>query len=443
MTSSPWIARFSGIDANEIRDRFTHYPNPLDPDFSPNSESLSDRIMNALDELAVPSTRVTQLCEILVARAKAHATRVYPDARQFLLQINRPKGPRLPDPAFPVCITGPSGIGKSKLLKRMKSVLPSNTSIAVDVGHKKFPLMPAWYLSAKDFTSITEMLRRLISFAGGTPSGTSIAALTAQCRRLAYQCGICMVFLDELQFLTKSQSATSQITKTVYQLMALGVPVTFVANYSLVHSLERRPDQDRQRLLGNLQHLNYNSVLSVDWNNLINGITSVCPRVLQLEPDVDGATIHNLCAGTPRLFVRLIEIALSNCTTNPVIKVGSLRAAYDSSEFSVSRRTVEKINQQIATGESEGLDLHPPVDVPHEESAALQQAAQTQAETETAVAMVENSLSQTQRDLLEAVRNAQSEQSNNPKVVPLGKQGKPRSGDLEVGREILEKLRKD
>lgn len=287
------------------------------------------------------------------------------------------------------------------------------------------------------------MLRCLILAAGATPCGKSIEELANQCRRLAYASGICMIFLDEIQFLTKSQGATARITDVVYELMGLGVPITLVANYSLASALKRRPEQDRQRILGNTRILYQVPATSNDWINLVRGVVSISPSVIKIDPEEHASSVHNLTAGTPRMLSFLITHALASTrATRPEIRLDDLQEAYEAPGFSVCRESIEKLNQQFATGEQARADLWPPIRVPLEPQAALKQEAQEQAFARSANSLVEGYLSPSQLELLEELRQNHNASAEDETVVPIGKKAQPTIDDFDVGESILNKLRK-
>jgi len=324
----------------------------------------------------------------------------------------------------------------------MEAIFPPNTTVAIDTGNRQFPVIAAWYLSAKEFRTVSSMLKHLIAEAGCKPCGKRIEDLARQCRRLAYQCGICMIFLDELQFLTKSQGATARIVDAIYELMGIGVPVTIVANYSLITSLKRRPQQDRQRLLGNTKILYHEPATSPDWISLLQGVVNICPDVLRIDPEAHAFSLHNLTAGIPRNLSFLVTAALNNSrAATPELTIENLRTAYGSSEFSVCREDVEKLNQQLATGAQVREDLWPPISVPPEPQAALQKAAKEQALTETAKKLLEDSLTQGELALLNQLKKSHSDGHADDNVVAIGEKAQPKIADFETGESILEKLR--
>ncbi|MBF0762878.1 transposase, partial [Dysgonomonas mossii] len=54
--------------------------------------------------------------------------------------------------------------------------------------------------------------------------------------------------MDETQHINTGEGA-SKVTDILLTMAAIGPPVIFVSNYSLVHRLFRRNSEDKQRLL--------------------------------------------------------------------------------------------------------------------------------------------------------------------------------------------------
>ncbi len=78
----------------------------------------------------------------------------------------------------------------------------------------------------------------------------SQARLPVECARWQRLCGICLLGVDELQFMAASDTATTLITQTMLAIAEVRIPWFVTANYSLARKLLSRPSEAIQRLLG-------------------------------------------------------------------------------------------------------------------------------------------------------------------------------------------------
>ena len=443
MKPNPWVERFNGLTLEAIRTRFERAPARIHVTESMCRDELNARVKSALTKIAVCTDGRVYICEFFAMHAARHTRMSYRDANDFRRQINQKSGPDRHQEVFPICLTGPAGIGKSTLVQGMKRVFPQDTAILLDdKGHTHFQLVSAWYLNAVETRTPKEMLGKLIRNAGHTPSGKTTSDWHKQCRILAYKSGVSVVFLDELQFLTKSKDATARIMDVVYELANLGIPIVIVANYSLVDLLLGRPPQDRQRVLSNVVVLNHDGALSPGWQRIIDAFCAVAPEIFVLDPAEDAKALHGLTAGTPRTLAKLLEVALSGKRGSlPVVTMADLEIAYESTAFAIFRQDVELMNLQFATGAKAKADLWCPVPIPMEEEAALATQASEDLEAATMTQMILNGLSPRERAIYESVKNQTPSQESQGKVVPIGKHRQCNIKDFSTGEEIFKKLK--
>jgi energy-coupling factor transporter ATP-binding protein EcfA2 len=441
--TNPWTERFRELNVEDVAARFGHRPSSVDPKQYDNRHALFSATKAALDSIAIATLQTVQACARVYAQSAMHAYSVYTDEKAFLRNCYRSEGPELPENTFPICLTGLAGIGKSTLLRRLPSVLPEQSSVAVDRGARAFPLIASWHLSVKELRTLKAMLQHLIRQSGATPSGKTVDELTRQCRRIAYQCGVTMLTVDELQFLTKSAIATAKIYEIIYGLMAIGLPITISANYSLLHKLKtRRNSEDKQRLFSDTQVILPEPIDSDDWASIVEGFRAISPSMFVFEAESNAKTLHNWTAGTPRLVSQLIQIAIEQSPySTPRIGMDELLLAFESAQYSVNRDDVAIINQQFATGIKVRDDLWCPVTIPESVDAAQRAEAKESARAEIAAKAIENSLSQGQLDLLNHFRAQARSQDCDSNVVPIGEKGKPTLQDFDEGEELLEKIR--
>ena len=334
--SSPWNERFREISRGEIAERQSCRPQTLDRSEFDNDSDFLGALKTRFEELFVPTKQTIEHAQQLFDVCSSYAAVAYKDSRDFLRQCYAQNGPVRIGEVLPYCLTGPAGVGKTSFLKRMVETLPEPTSICIDSGSRAFPLKSVWYLSIEEMTSITQMLRTLITNNGAEPDGKSISSLLQQCRRLAYQSGVCLLILDELQALTQSSTASALVAKTLLEFRRIGIPLVYCANYSLVHRLKGRPHQDIERLLSEPMILIQDSAESSDWNNTVRGFVGIAPSVFKISSSEDATTLHTWTAGSKRLLSFLMrQAAKAALKRGKTVGLTELQSAYESTTFSI------------------------------------------------------------------------------------------------------------
>jgi hypothetical protein len=445
MKTDPRISRFEELSDAEITRRFEHRPEPIDPKRYGDKRALIAAIARSLKSLAIATPQLVETCRWVHDRCAIHANSVY-GSRGSFMQDCYDRDHNSPSDKFAMCLSGPAGMGKSTFLRRMTHVLPAPAVISGDPGSTAFSLVSAWSLDIKESRTAKRMLEQLIKKAGGTPSGKDIEELTSQARRLAHQMGVSVLFVDDLQFHTKSAKASTNIVNTVFTLMEIGVPVLTVANYSLLHKLQNRPQEDRQRLLGDVRVIVPDAPHSAAWSATVTGFAALAPEIFVIDPSTDAADLHVRTAGDRRdlAFLMLIAVAKSKAL-RPVIGMDELDAAYESVTFADNRKDVELMNLQFATGRCARKDLWCPIPLPQSDEAELKKAAQTRGEEQMVANMLQNSMTPRQRKLYQDLKNAgrgRTKAKTDPKVVAIGERASPSAEEFEEGEEILSKMKK-
>ncbi len=441
-SDSWWSKRFENQSADETISRFEHRPRPIEKQYFPDRDELVAALSQRLNSNAIASGQATRILKSIVSTCFVHARSAYSDPQSFLAECYRREGPTMPAEIFPRLLTGPAGSGKTTLINRLQFVLPSASTIPIADGHPIFPLVSHWRLSVRNLRTITEMLKHLIVAAGGKPSGKSVGALVRQCRRLAYKAGVCLLVVDELQFLTKTAAANAKIVGALFDLADIGIPIVYGANYSLAHRLKARPQEDRQRLLSKPYLLLPDPPESDDWTAMVKSIVNIAPDLLAIDAMTDSSALHSWTAGTKRLLCSLVLSAVSQCSrASPVVGIDEIRLAYESADFSCNREDVEELNLQFATGKKPRKDLHCPFDIPASQHAALKAAADATNMERMTHDMLVNTMTPGQQDLYRELQVAAAGTAET-NVVAIGSRSTPTLGDFERGAEILRDIEK-
>lgn len=414
MTASlcnPWTARFSNLlDIEAIRERVRKKPPALQGVSAMPVAAANQALEFVLKALYVPSDQECIIIKGFLERALWHCEKKYPDTRTFLGKVYDQSiiDNELEDESKLICLTGPAGVGKSQLIAALGRILGSDSSVDVGHGHSPFPLRGHWHIRVGGTSGIVQMLLPMISSKDNDePKKLSLRKLKAQCRRRAYRDGIAILTADEFQFLTGSE-ANTQVAKALLFLSYLGIPVIFIANYSLGHRLLKRPPEDQQRILSYPILLLPEPPSSPYWTEYLEECVRVSGGAIAINPVEDGLVIHRYTAGLKRLAVILfcIAYAISRERGATAITRSDIEAAYLSAQFTVNRKAVEEIVRQAITGvPGSRKDLFCPFDLPKSAQLAATEQWQVSREEEFAKESLVSSMTEKERKGLEILND--------------------------------------
>lgn len=440
-SKSPWLQQFSDLISSTIRSRATVRPEPLsNADYSDARDVVSE-LDSRIQVLFVPSSELDRILGELILTCYNHARIAYPDTRTFLRRCNTPDSTGSTTTYFPRCVTGIAGLGKTQIFHALQRVLIRQHLGCLDIGHKQFEIQPVWYVSVEENRKLSDILRYLISSVGATPSSTKINDLIQQCRRLAYQYGVLVLIVDEMQSMTRSSQANTMVANVLYDLRRIGLPIVYGANFSLVHRIKSRPHEDVERLLCEPLVLIPEPSHSEDWSNLVRAQIDIAPHLFDIDVDRTASQLYTMTAGSRRLLGRLIVLAAKvNVPKNQMISIGALSDTYSSTAFSANRDNVEALQKQFATGKKVRNDLWCPLSIPGSEEALLQQDAQAFRMEEMLMALQTASMTEDEKVMLNLVREKMRE-SAEANIEPIGKNASPSSDDFQAGEDIFQNLK--
>lgn len=342
--SNQWTVRFDPLlDQDEIKRRATVTVPPLLNMHRLDKEEARTELEKALALLYVPDRQAISLLSEWVLRARAHSKHFYQDAKRFLRWIYAEDVP-LPKIAYPDCLTGLAGVGKSELLKAFFRILPEILPLTIDDRHKGFKLCSAWSVNISTMTSFVEALA---TASGLLDKGNGILGA---CRMRAYRDGVSFLGADEFQFASQSANANALVTKMLLALASVGIPFVYGANYSLLHRLIKRPQEDQDRLLSNVVVLNPIIEIDKDWIDLVSAQKAIAPNVFKFgEQGV--VALHRHSLGIKRASARLLVVAyMISRETDGVVSDDLIDKAYLHPFYASFRRNIEAILQQRRQG---------------------------------------------------------------------------------------------
>lgn len=451
MEENPWVARFlTSADIDVIREKVRLTPPPL-ANLSGMPSAMAEGILrDALQSIYVPTKNGCEVLLTLVGTAAAHCQLKYPDYKSFRAQVHNPESfdeNYMPQVFF---LTGPGGCGKTQLLAALgRLFMPAST---VDVGHglPPLPLRSHWHVRVATNMTLASMLQPLLEIGMSMekrgsaflqewmderPLRTWHKKLKERCRYILFRDGVGILTTDEFQFMTQSDNANALLTKTLLFLCELGLPLVFIGNYSLGHRLNRRRQEEKQRLLANPIIYLPEDPDDSDWIEYLQECVRVAGSWLDIDPHRDAEPLHRYSAGLKRLVVTLLEFSYRMLRKEDKKKVGieDIRRVYLSSEFSSQRADVEAMAVGAITGVYERSDLQCPFELPKAAQAAAAERMQKQRDADIAKASIEASLNPKEREGLRIARErvqVSDMQPKSAKVLKMPRRGKRTAEDL-------------
>lgn len=442
MQHSPWIARFEPhLSEAQIRDRVRVQPPPLDGLNKRSAEEAAVALGERLGQVFVPTAQVVSVLSGFIGLARAYSASAYPNMGHYVRQIyvlQESKATR-----FPTCLTGLAGIGKSELLKALAKVMPQESALEVP-GHAGLTATSLLSFVMQSRVGAPGVLRQR------TAQGWADLPRTGLNARNLYRDGISLLTADEFQAVTAGKSANATATKTLLEMAQIGPPLVYCANYSLLHSLLKRPQQDRQRLLSNPVIMQPESPDSDDWLLTLTELCKVAPKVIRIDPARDGADIHAYTAGVKRAVVALLTTAycLARAAGRDHFGIKEVQQAYASSEYWIHRSDVEALARLAVGGVGRGRvrsDLVCPFPAPP----AMQKVVVANKMIESYQdrindAHLQSSLTRAEREGLKALNATSTAQpKKGAPVVRMPRRGNPRDELLAGQREFLSTLGRD
>ncbi|WP_269499752.1 ATP-binding protein [Castellaniella sp. S9] len=332
-------SRFDELnDLSVIKQRVTKIPPSPNSLMNTQSDMIRNQITHLLNELYIPTTADLKILHQLIGDMRAHCKSVYQTEQQFLSHIYTPLDDFLVNWHAPICLTGPAGVGKTSMLRALKRLLPVASEIEIGRGHDNIPTQSYWHIQVQSLSTSTALLSPFVHTQLGDNNGRP-RQIVPLCAKIAYKSGVSLLVLDELQFLTQSSTANTSVTKCLYQMAYIGLPFIFAANYSLCRLLQRRPEQDRQRLLSRPQILLPATPDSPDWSEYLSAIQAVLGDSLHIDLVRERYVIYQFTAGLKRLTVQLITLAYHLVWEKGLRQVteADLRNAFDHTEYATAR----------------------------------------------------------------------------------------------------------
>ncbi|MCX4162772.1 MULTISPECIES: ATP-binding protein [Paraburkholderia] len=450
MIFNPWTTRFEHCWTDEEIDRVVAVPaSPVSLEGRP-ANAGAEILRGVLGKIFFPTAQTRGKLRLMNDIAYSHARSHFLSEEVYMYGLYEPNpwGEHV-SPA--VCVTGLAGIGKSALIRAFRTLIGPDTLI--DVGdHKNIPLVSGWILTLRDGTEMNQLLRPcvmpdfpqpdLVDFPVSVKR-LSVPELLSLARRRSWRDGVCWLAIDEFQHITLGSETNAKAASVLLKFLGVGPQVVYVANFSLLHRLKKRGQEDRDRFLHMPIVVYPEARSSPDFIGMLVEYTKAAPETLSFDVNSTQELIHECTFGIPRSIICLLIVATRDRLARGKrarMDDDDLVRAYRSAEYAACREDVEDLLRQQITGKIVRRDLWCPFsgldDIASFTSAKKAVEGFRQRVEED---YLRSSLTAAEAEALRSIENKHSEESPPDRVVPLKKPKITRESLLE-GSEKFDKL---
>lgn len=419
MEISPWGERFLALDRQEIAKRMTQIPEAYEPAEEALTQIVVKELKQRLQAMFLPGEQTLDIAEFLISVAHAHSHIYYSNAKAFMTDCYEKHVP-LAEYVPAIGITGLAGVGKSALANAIHRCLEGEVQVTLP-GHEPITLKTSWMLTMPSRLSPAALMKTFLDQDGGHSFKANTLSLRNRCRRQAFQRGMSLLSMDETQFQSFSARANSAITSVLISTCGLGIPNVFYMNFSLAHSLWKRPQQDRQRLLSRHFTLLPDPVDSEDWRAFLTAVRNVAPTVFDIDVDRDAESLHFRTAGLKRLVIELLLLAVEACwRKGTTVDATAIETAFKSPQYGANREDVQILFEQFKTNKRAKRsrpDLWSPYPVEHTRFAELAKTAIKMEEDERLRKLIEDATTPEEKHVLKTIRKGAASNKRAPHGV--------------------------
>jgi len=362
LKKTPWVARFDALSSQAfVRKACLKMPEPLKLDSSLSASAAEISASQTLAAIYYPSQQDLSILGRLIEHALAYCEQAYESETLYRNRLHA--SPRLKTNAFsnPICLTGLAGVGKSQLLKAFCRLF-SSTRIQDAEGLIEAPMEGPISVTLQKNLRLKSYLNDYINRDDPHRPQGQLQDVIYRFPHLAYTRGAPYILIDETQFQVGGNSILT-IKNTLLQFMEFGIPLLFVANFSLIKTLNQSPEQVRQRLLTRPIELTRDAPSSEDWKGYLRCCEVSLGDTLAPGTLSEHELIHRYTGGIKRFAADLLKVsyrkAYGRKKPGPVT-LNHIKEAYLSADYAIARNQVDAIDAQLVS-QDERSEYHNPL----------------------------------------------------------------------------------
>ena len=396
-------SRFDGcLDAEKIRGLITVRPEPVGCLSAMDSVIAAEALAEVLMKIFLPNQFSLDFIKEMAGRASLHSSKLFATESEYVSKIYNPPEVEV----SPVCLTGLAGVGKSQTIAALRKILPQPMDFTCDHYHGAVKLISHWYASARGKAGGKQLLTDFVLGSEESGGRWNLSKLLVESRRRANRDGISLVVLEETQHINTGLGA-SKVTDILLTMAAIGPPMIFVSNYSLVHKLLRRNSEDKQRLLSEPRIMLPDEPESQDWKDYVAECIRVFGGHIQTDIDDLAVELYRSTFGIKRLAVQLLKLAYIECRNagREYVILSDISRAYCASEYSSNSKEVEELHFQALQPRSTGrhLDLRCPFDLPIEMKSNVVKFARADRDNRVIAKVFDSALNENERSVMKDI----------------------------------------
>lgn len=359
-------------------------------------------IESAMKASYTPTAQIIRIIREVVGRARAHVAKTYSSEDDFRARCNKddlvPK-----EPGFATALVGLGGTGKTQLFRAIERLLTRDESTIDVAGLPRYPLEPIWIMTMIGGKSLSALLE---PFVGAGATGASILKPAA---KRAYTNGVGMAVLDESQFITATQAGHAKAAEVVMKSTYIGPPLFYGANFTMINKLEKRPQQERDRLLSNVLVLNPERHGSDDYGRILASQLEVFSEYVASDHAISvkahAEHIHNYVFGINRKSAILLNLAWRFVREEAamILTISHVERAYKSEMFASHREEVELLRRQVFENKKARDDLWCSFAPPIFSNVVVASSLIEEKERRIAEALSRSTMTKAERDAYDAV----------------------------------------
>lgn len=428
-------------DDDELADKMRVCPQAIPKLSSYDVGEGGKKIEMALKKIFTPTTQNIKLTRTVCGIGRAYIASRYSDESSFKANCNT-KDLRPKDPGYVTALAGLGGTGKSQLIWAIERLLKAN-KLTISVARlPNYTIDAIWVLTMVTGGTLPSLLEPYVYAAG------KIDAILEAAAKRAYTNGVGLIPLDESQNVTATQAAHANAAKLVMGTTYIGPPSLIVANFSMINKLEKRPQQERDRLLSNVLVLHPERHGSMAFRNILKDQLVVFGEAVAgdqaVNADDHAGDLHNYTYGINRKSAILLNFAWrrSRERGSSILNMDDVRYAYASPKFSSHREEVELLRKQSLENHMARDDLWcnfaPPQASNVIDAAVLKEEKKKRIEKE----MTRSTMTKAEREAYDAVSGREATQAKpKARVVQFAKGEKTLSALQNAGAELLDQYR--